>query len=345
MRNFCEVSLLVLLLLVTESYSVETVREVVEINTSACFECIVAEVDFTTWSFLRRGQSSGGSIIVQRDQPNDKQKYTVTTITNPDNTVTMTLEVISADEETEGQYSCQEQGNDIVIGNLIVEIPPQLMLKKDGVKLNESIDVVFTEEVQIQCVAAEGKPSVSLSWQVNGEEKTAGVTTDMSREDERIISSMINYIPNKDDETLSCITSGQEVIPSQQATVSINVMYAPSCSILVTNETSNQFRVICACDANPVVSGYKIWVNNSLYREAMEVFLPSTDPAIVSCSASNDVGTDTSEEMKLEPFHVDQPPSTTRVALIVAIPAVFIVLVIGIVLLVVYLRARRAEKS
>ncbi|PIK36105.1 putative kin of IRRE-like protein 1-like [Apostichopus japonicus] len=267
------------------------------------------------------------------------------TVTNPDNTVTMTLEVISADEETEGQYSCQEQGNDIVIGNLIVEIPPQLMLKKDGATLNESIDVVFTEEVQIQCVAAEGKPSVSLSWQVNGEEKTAGVSTDMSREDERIISSMINYIPNKDDETLSCITSGQEVIPSQQATVSINVMYAPSCSILVTNETSNQFRVICTCDANPAVSGYKILVNNSLYQEAEQVFLPSTDPAIVSCSASNEIGTGTSEEKNLEPFHVDQPPSTTRVALIVAIPAVFIVLVIVIVLYIVYKKARRAEKS
>lgn len=100
----------------------------VEINTSASFECIVGEVDFTTWSFLRRGQSSGGSIIVQRDQPNDKQKYTVMTVTNPDNTVTMTLEVISADEETEGQYSCQEQGNDIVTGDLIVESKTDFIL-------------------------------------------------------------------------------------------------------------------------------------------------------------------------------------------------------------------------
>ncbi|XP_071843174.1 uncharacterized protein [Apostichopus japonicus] len=49
--------------------------------------------------------------------------------------------------------------------------------------------------------------------------------------------------------------------------------------------------------------------------------------------------------MKLDPFHVDQLPSTTRVALIVAIPAAFIVLVLCIGLIFTYRRAQRAEQS
>ncbi|KAJ8018863.1 Immunoglobulin superfamily member 5 [Holothuria leucospilota] len=245
---------------------------------------------------------------------------------------TLTLDEVTVDDD--GQYRCEEEGQIRTVTNLTVEIPPVLQLKRENLTVSTDMDVVFNEQVTITCIAEGGKPPVRLSWKVNGQEKTGPFIGNSPPSRDRRVTSVIYYQPTLDDNRLTCVASGQQVIPEQEISVDINVQYILNCLIVITNET-NAFIITCSCEANPEVEKYMIYVNKTLFSENQEAKLPSEKGATVFCIATNKVANYTTKEVELKPFHEEVPAHVTRFALIICLFVAGMVVVIVVIVAVV----------
>lgn len=212
-----------------------------------------------------------------------------------------TLILMEATVDDDGQYRCEEEGDIITATDLTVETIPVLRLAINNTVTSTDIDVVLSQEVAVDCIAEGGKPLVTLSWWINGEEKSGHFIDNPPPSTERVTST-IHLLPTMEYEILTCVASGQTATPQTNVSAGLNVQYKPTCILGITNGT-NAYVLTCSCSANPVVQTYKIYVNDSLFNQAMVATLPSEKGGTVFCHAKNDVGSFVTPPETLKPFH------------------------------------------
>ncbi|KAJ8024406.1 hypothetical protein HOLleu_34307 [Holothuria leucospilota] len=177
-----------------------------------------------------------------------------------------------------------------MLPSLSLPVPPTVWLEYNNSKLGDTLDVIMNEEYEIRCLAEGGRPSFTLSWEVDNQTVTGG--TLQLQDGGSKISTVINYRPKLHETKLSCKTGGQKIVPSIYSDVSLNVLYKPMCAIDVKEnyQVQNTYRIHCVCVANPDVSGVFVSTNNSLYMEKSTTILKTNNSTIINCKGRNVVG-------------------------------------------------------
>ncbi|KAJ8024489.1 Kin of IRRE-like protein 1 [Holothuria leucospilota] len=259
-------------------------HETTAVGSSVELACNITNPEFASWLGEDQGGLTLGFIVYSRWR-NSYSLRTVSTA-NVSNYFLYKLVVHNVTEDVEGFYLCQEEGCQKAKINLTVEVPPVLWLEREHSNISNIINVTLNQETDIRCKAVGGKPTVSLLWEINGEDETDGVTSETTPNE---VTSTLNYKPNIDDRMVTCKSSGQIAVPSLRTSVNINVLYPPTCHILVNKDSTSTYKVTCVCVANPEVSLSVLIVNNFPY-ESDTVSLPVTLSAKIYCRAENGVG-------------------------------------------------------
>ncbi|KAJ8024496.1 hypothetical protein HOLleu_34419 [Holothuria leucospilota] len=188
------------------------------VNSSVELQCSVDDYRFALWLFIPTNNkqpitlSSGDRIF-------NSEEYALS-ILEEVNITTYSLEILSVIEDMEGTYSCREQGATKVDITLLVEVPPSVWVEKDGLRVNSRITARIDETFDFSCVALGGRPTVSLSWNIN-DNHSLSVT---HKKFENGTSSTLHYKPSKGDVRLSCITNGQIAAARVKVVLQVNVL-------------------------------------------------------------------------------------------------------------------------
>lgn len=273
------------------------------VGSSVELACNVTDTQFASWLRGVQGLALGPSVYTQW-----RHSYSLhhASITDSSNYFVYNLVVRKVTEDVEGLYWCKEQGCSKARVNLTVEVPPVIWLEREYSNISNIINVTQNQATDIRCKAVGGKPTVSLLWEINGEDETDGVTSETAPNE---VTSILNYRPNINDRMVTCKTSGQIAVPSLRASVNINVLYPPTCHILVHNDSFSMYRVTCVCVANPEVSSSELIVNKFPYDESNTVSLPVTLSAKIYCRAGNGIG------VYETPVYTHTPPVTSTTLL------------------------------
>ncbi|KAJ8024492.1 hypothetical protein HOLleu_34414 [Holothuria leucospilota] len=264
-------------------------------GSSAELSCFVRNVELASWVLVQKQTPSyislGKKVLGSKQNDYVLRVFTETNQTSVQvnsSEYVYNLTINNVTEDMEGTYSCKQEGRNIVNIVLSAEVPPLLWLQADNSNISSTtINVTQNEEISITCKAVGGKPEVYLFWRVNGQNQTHGVTTDTFPDG---IFSILQYRPNVNDKNITCETSGQTAVPSLETFVNVNVLYGPTCHILLHEESISLYRVTCICVANPQVSRWSIFVNNDSPIKGDTALLPVEVAANIYCMAENAVG-------------------------------------------------------
>ncbi|XP_022111393.1 cell adhesion molecule 3-like [Acanthaster planci] len=259
------------------------------------------------------------------------------------------LKISSAELEDEGTYSCT-LNPDTKTATLTVEIEgAEPTITVDGYSSGNPIILRASEPSVLRCTARGFRPAVTLEWYKNSVQITTGVSPEAPTPngDAFDTSGTLTFTPIRQDNEaiLECRTTGQVVAPAKTAPLTLNVQYVPVVSVGYANEV-----ITCSSDANPLATNHKIILNGTQVvkefttSQGSHLFTPVDGCTVISCNATNTVGTGTAtftDEVCLgyvepttnapskSPSTTKSPPAATNSGAVVgAVVGVFIAAII-----------------
>ncbi|XP_022109090.1 kin of IRRE-like protein 3 isoform X3 [Acanthaster planci] len=213
-------------------------------------------------------------------------------------TTQLDLRINSAEISDEGTYECQITP-DRKTATLTVEIEGSLDdISVDGDSSGNPIILRASEPSVLRCTARGFRPAVTLEWYKNSVQVTTGVNPEAPTPngDAFDTSGTLTFTPTRQDNeaNLECRTTGQVVAPAKTASLTLNVQYVPVVSVGYANEV-----ITCSSDANPLATNHKIILNGTQVvkefttSQGSQPFTPVDGCTVISCNATNTVGTGT----------------------------------------------------
>ncbi|XP_071806627.1 kin of IRRE-like protein 2 isoform X3 [Asterias amurensis] len=265
------------------------------------------------------------------------------------------LIIPSAKVADEGTYECEmtpDKGSAVFTVEIQGSTP---IITVDGDSSGSPIILTEDVETTLRCTATGYRPAVNLEWYMNNVKITTGVSEDspIGSGDTFETSGTLTMTPTKDDNegSLECRTTGQQVVPDQIGSLSLNVQFKPRVKVTYEFTTST---ILCSADANPVTSiQYVIFLNDTAQTPGQSLPFNNAEYGCtrVKCDVTNSVGTGTdtrSEELcpgatTMSPTTTSKPTTTMKgeiapqvnaavIAVAVIIPIVVLVVIILIVI-------------
>ncbi|XP_022109081.1 cell adhesion molecule 3-like [Acanthaster planci] len=283
-------------------------------------------------------------------------------------TTQLDLQISNVQVSDEGTYECEITPNSAA-ATLKAEIEGNVdAVTIDGDSSGKPVILRATVESVLRCTARGFRPAVNLEWYKNDVHITTGVSEDAPTDngDGTFDSSgTLTFTPTRQDNEaiLECRTTGQMVAPAKTVSVTLNVQYVPVVSVRYDNKV-----ITCSSDANPLATSHKIILNGTnIVKEfttsrGSHPFTPVDGCTVISCNATNTVGTGTAtfpEEIcpgyvepttkapSKSPATTKSPPAATNSGAVVgAVVGVFItgIIICGLTIFC-WMRKRRERQK
>ncbi|XP_054167069.1 irregular chiasm C-roughest protein-like [Oppia nitens] len=237
---------------------------------------------------------------------------------NPDNG-DCSLRIVKVDyKEDNGKWECQVLSINKIektltsAANVVVLVAPSSPVINN--LENNRLDVNADRQTQVECISERGNPSARLEWYINGDNVTQNsrTTVDSAASGTPKVTSVLNYNFRRSlrNSTITCLSIHETV--SQNMSAPINVKYIPQVSVQQKKYTVNEgssLQVRCDVDANPPtnVKWRSLGDQNLPFRDdhrtnslIIERVTKRMNTAVFGCSAQNEFGTSTEENIVLD---------------------------------------------